>query len=845
MRMDVSPDTVQLRQGIPAVFAITVTNPRDIICGAVVRILGADPAWVELSADRVSLFPGESTTVVVTLRPPAGLPAGSRRIVVQVREVTPPESVLVSDVVLEVPAAEEVALRVEPLLVQAGKKAAFGLVVENRGNTEVDATLRGSDEEEHVTFVFQPSTVHLAPGEHVAVELEASARRRFAGSPHARPLLLFADRRTPDETAAGVPIGDPLARATFFQRAVVGRGLLSLLGLLVAVSVFATVITLALGSLVSRSAADRDLALQVAAARDQVAGAGTASVSGTVLELNSTSTPVPGVTVQLYPAADLSAPLASTATDDKGMFTLAGLSAGSYKVRYIGAGFAEIWFPGALSGNDATAVTLSAGQKLTGLDVRIGGLPASIAGSVVGEDVSASTVSLTCASTSDTCAGALVKTVPVGSDGSFTITNIPSPATYDLVVTKPGFAATSQQVDLGGGEARSGIELRLVRGDGEISGTVTAGGQGLGQATITATFGQTVATAVSQNTTGNVGAFVLRGLPTPSQFTLVVSGPPTGTKYGSQTVSVGLAAGAAVTGLRVDLTPASGSLSGRVTTPADTTQGAGVTVTVSNGTTTLTTVTQNTAAGGRPIGSWQLSGLPLPSTYSVTFSRPGLTSQTLSLALDAGGNISQGPYTNGAVSAVLTPSTGTLTGTVLQVPTGGTTAQPKGEVTVTVTDGTTTYRTTTASVTTPKQPSGSWTTGSWVVSGLKPGTYTVSASALGTRPTTVRSTLSAGEVKPVPLTLATPAKISGRVTLGGQPAVNALVVLYLATGYPGTAVTQVATGADGSYSITDVAAPENYVVEVQLPAGSPSATKNVTTAPSVTSTIDFALPARP
>ena len=56
--------------------------------------------------------------------------------------------------------------------------------------------------------------------------------------------------------------------------------------------------------------------------------------------------------------------------------------------------------------------------------------------------------------------------VPVGADGTFTLTNVPSPNVYELVVTKTGYATSTLQLDVAGGEARTGVELTLRKGDG-------------------------------------------------------------------------------------------------------------------------------------------------------------------------------------------------------------------------------------------------------------------------------------------------------------------------------------------------------------------------------------------
>ena len=68
---------------------------------------------------------------------------------------------------------------------------------------------------------------------------------------------------------------------------------------------------------------------------------------------------------------------------------------------------------------------------------------------------------------------AIVQKVPVGSDGTFTLDNVPSPNVYQLVVVKTGYATTIQQLDVAGGEQRTGVQLTLRKGDGLISGTVS------------------------------------------------------------------------------------------------------------------------------------------------------------------------------------------------------------------------------------------------------------------------------------------------------------------------------------------------------------------------------------
>ena len=260
---------------------MTVTNNTEVIGGYHLRLLGADPGWVRLDAENLSLFPGDRETVVATVTIPPGIGAGGRRLAVQVRELTPPRSISVTEIELAVPAEEALAMRLEPLTVVAGKHAMFGVVVTNNGNTTVAVSPTGTDEEGKIDFRFAPEVVSLAPGEQAIADLRMTAHRRWFGTPVIRPFALGSHaagragrcarrprrRGAGDPASAGTTTGDPLAQGTFVQKPRLGRGALALLGLLLAVSVFAAVITIALSKLVGASAADRDLALQVAAAR--------------------------------------------------------------------------------------------------------------------------------------------------------------------------------------------------------------------------------------------------------------------------------------------------------------------------------------------------------------------------------------------------------------------------------------------------------------------------------------------------------------------------------------------------------------------------------------------------
>jgi hypothetical protein len=867
MRVDVTPLTAEVVPGQPLFLTVMITNTSTVIGGYLVRLLGADPGWVEFDGEQVSLFPEEVRVLTVSITPPKGIPAGVRRIAVQVRELTPPEDSTITEVDLTVPAAKSLQVRADPLAVTAGKRAGFSIIAENTGNTMIAGRLAGDDPEGKVKFAFEPEIVTLQPGEHAVIDMRARARRHFTGSPAVRQLGVYLDdapagafftEPEPDDVKGARGEAAAVAQATFIQKSVLSRGALSLVGLLIAVTVFALVITMALGRLVGQTTADRDLALQVAAARNGGAATGTSGVAGTV-KLLTNGKGLSAVAVSVFDASDTTKPLVTTATDKSGAYTVGQLAAGKYKLSFKRAGYVALWYPAATSDADATTVEVKPGEQKHGVDVSLGGVPASISGTVVGDDVSAATLYLetvpggtsprapttnaqsvaplpaadpgSATPAPNPLAGgtAIVQKAPVGADGTFTLTNVPSPSVYELVVVKTGYATTTQELDVAGGETRTGVQLNLRKGDGLITGTVTDPSGPQGNATITATSGQTTLTTVSLTDAGKKGQFTLRGLPTPGSFTLTA----TLANHASQTLSLTLASGQKLTGVQITLNTSSGSLDGVVEAPAETTAlqskdkpAAGVTVTATNG---LLTVQSETESRGQ-VGHWHIGGLPVPGTYTLTFARTDLTAQTVSVSLDANGKPSVGANVDatGVVRVTMQSATLKVSGKVWQICGSSCSdgfhsysAGQKyglGEATVTLNSGSTTYTVTTASTPTSAD------VGTYRIDNLPPGTYTRTITAdggFGTNSQVI--TLADGVVYPKDVTLSSPAAIKGiLVGTDGKALTDWTVYLYQAEKYPSAYATSVTTDSTtGAFTISGVD-PGKYLLAFS-PTPDPSA----------------------
>jgi len=813
MRTNINPERQDIEPGREVIFVLSVTNTSTVISGHRIRVLGLDPSWVSIEDPTLSLFPDATGTTRIHVTPPQGLPSGSRQFIVEVESLTPPIETDQVAAELVIPARQAMRISLDPPSSTAGKEARVGVVVKNEGTASVDATLEGHDDPAQVIFAFEPETINLEPGEQFLATGRLRAKRPWFGSPKIRSFSIKATAH--DQSVA--------AQGSWVQSPRVSRGVLALVGLVVVGTIFAAVIAGSLSQVVDRSNANSQLALQVAQAAQNKVATGTGSITGFV-RLATNQAPVAGVTVDLYQPSNLTSPAASTATQTNGSYQFAALAPGSYDLSFTGAGFAQLWYPDAVTASAAKPISLSNGAHLRGIDISIGALPVSIAGSVTGlsptgaelalQLPSATPLASVAASPSSGASaipnGVVVAKTTLNASGTFDFHNIPSPETYQLVLTKSGDASVVQTVTVASGQSQSGIDLVLTPGNGLISGTVQGPSGPIGGASIIATVGTSTSSTVSLTNAPNIGDFTVQDLATPANVSLQVSAPG----FATQTLSVTLAPNQHATGIVVDLEPGVGSITGVVTTPSGTPAG-GVNVTATFGSKTQTTVTASTGT----VGAYQLANLVVPGTYTITFSRSDLLSQTVVVQLTGATPTASG------INVSMIASTASMSGVVSQ--TGG---QGIGNATVELVSGTATY-----SVQTAADP----VAGSYVITGITPGTYTLNFTRTGGLPVSTIITLTAGENLTRNQQLSPAAGITAQVVnaSSGQPIPGATVNLYFTASYsPGSpALSTATTNANGDFTFPNLEAPQSYLVTIAYPAGStPEASYNVTTQEGVT-----------
>lgn len=786
VRADLTTAEVPVELGHPATIEVEVTNVDDVIRSYHVDVLGLDAQYVTVATPDVDLFPGERQRVQIEVLLPESYPSGRRRIAVEVTEPGAPDaSAIAIELDLVLGPTDGLVLTVEPATLETGRTGTYIITPINTGNTTLDVTFLGQDPERAVTVSFDPPTAHLVPGQQAVVRATVEGPRPWFGMPLVRMLELTVSGGT----------ATAMSTVALLQKARISRRALTLAGMVLAVTVFAFVIMVSFAQVADLAAANAAL-LKQGLGEDQPIGGlvEPASISGRVT--STTGGGIDGVAVELYDQSNPIVPAVATVTDRAGRYRFGAIPDGTYLLRMAVAGFGEVWYPSGETIAEADPFEIEPGVRFADIDVQLAGQPGSVAGTVRGVAVEGALV--VAQLPADAIEGsdldplpAVVTSVELDATGQFVLTDLPTPATYEVVVTQPGFAVEVRTIALRPGEQRRGIDVLLRRGEGRISGVVVdPAGEPLTGVLIAATDGQTE--TLTRTLSGDAaGTFELRDLPTPGTYTLQISREG----FFPATVTLNLAAEERRDDVEVILTSDRGSLGGTVRGPDGAPLG-GVEISVVGPEGEQATVSLSVGE----VGTWTVTGLPVPSSYTVTFRSPGRVTQAVSVELPSG----PGADRRG-VDAVLGRATASVAGTVL-----GADGSPIGGVAVALASAEVERRTISAD-----RPAGTFG-----FDELPPGAYTITFSRVGSAPQTLLVDLVAGEQRELaPITLEAQARITGVVRRSGVGEAGIGVLAYRFEDFPGDPAARTVTGAGGSFELVGLDAPETYLVEFQIPAG--------------------------
>lgn len=716
MRVQLAAPADALVPGEPVELAVDVTNGLAVIDGVRVSLDNAAGLQWTAEPELLPLFPDGTGTVTVKVTAPLALAAGAYQVPVQIQSTAEPSVSTVRYLPLQVRPAPSMTLAVATSDRTAKHKTSYDLACRNTGNMPLEVDLAATDPTRALHFQVEPSTLSVPPGTEAHAKLAVRCKRKVLGTEIAHRAQVVA---TAAEAHAETGI-------TFRQRPLIPRGARTVLLLSAIIAVWAAVMVIALSHALdssppqkvvpasfyapNKTGPDPPPAGAVPKSGLDVAAGGT--LAG-IVDAASTGSGVGRITVQAYAVESNGRAVlqASTATAADGTWDIPGLLPGAYRIEISAQGFQTEWYPSSSSESGAETVEVQGLEKTGGLRAVVQGLPGTITGTVVTGESPPPAVTVTV--TPDQGATRKpVATVTTTSTGSYTVTNVPTPNTYNLSFTAPGYQPGTDTEVLTGGQQDIADSVTLTAEAGSISGTVSGGSGPLGGVTVTASAnGHTYKTATP--TSGAIGTFSLDNLPSPATYLLTFSA----TGYGTDTIAQQLGPGQDLTGLSVSLSGGAGDISGTVESEGGGALG-GVTVTVTGAAKPL--ATETLTAGD--VGSYELAGLSTPGEYTLTFSLSGYTSVTIPVDLSSGASAT-------GVDATLMPENGSIDGTVEASGAG------VAGATVTVTDGGPPL--TTVSTTDPA--------GGFSLSGVAAGTYSVTASLTGYESETVQVVVVAGQ----------------------------------------------------------------------------------------------------
>lgn len=657
--------------GSAVTLAVNVTNRSGAPRLIALSVHGVDASWLPEPATSTVLGPGESSEARLTIVPSVGTVPARYPLAVAVqaldpttRQTTAPTALVEVTLVVDAPSQVEITLdpvdvtatfrrRVQARLTNSGAApAAVELVVQTTEATPVH---------------FGSSRITVPPGRQITVPGRVRIRRARLFGPRIRHTYMVSART---EGAPRQATGSVTARAMF------GAGGARAVAFLAVVALWAVLAVVFVPKIA-----------------DRIRG-----------HNQKTSTTVAGASGS---AGNQPGSGGSGGANGGGGAGSGGANGGAGSAGGAGGGAgsgakAPVQLNGTVGGNAPSGVQVS--LRPTSLAD-----PATTTATPIGFQLqSAGAYKLTTAAIVVVPAGpnAQSRATTTGSDGAWAFPGVTGPGYYLLTFAKPGYQTQRYIVDSSSAAASQPLAVTLNPGTGTLSGMVTGPRGAVGGAKITITDGVNTITT-SSNSRGQVGAWSVDGLSTPSTYLVTAGSDELSTESQLVTLSASGTAQVALA-LRAGVASLTGTIKGADSTGAVVGLG-GVTISATDGTTTrnVTTITSG------PVGSYVLPGLPAPGRYTVTVSAPGFQPQTSSVS------VARGQSAVG-VSTVLTSSGGAVTGQVLGAeldadgqPTGQTV--PEVNAGLVLTSPANTYKITSTS------------DGSFRFAGVAPGSYVLSA----------------------------------------------------------------------------------------------------------------------
>jgi hypothetical protein len=215
--LTVEPAVVAVKPGEEASCQVRVRNKSNIVDQYDISVTGEPSRWTLAEPTALSLFPDADGLARIRFRPIRSpqLPAGRKPFSIIVQSKASPSISAHQDGAVELAPFTEATLAIVPRTSRGGASASHRVVVENRGNVPLQATLEAIDVDELLGFRFDNPMVSVPPGQSAYTQLLVEPRSSFAQGPpqpHAFKVQLASEGKplmASDATMLQEPVAPP------------------------------------------------------------------------------------------------------------------------------------------------------------------------------------------------------------------------------------------------------------------------------------------------------------------------------------------------------------------------------------------------------------------------------------------------------------------------------------------------------------------------------------------------------------------------------------------------------------------------------------------------------------
>ncbi|GGM52238.1 hypothetical protein GCM10011608_41400 [Micromonospora sonchi] len=172
-------DLVVVSPGSEASCRLEIRNTGPIVESYAIEVLGEPAGWTSVEPPVVTVYPGDTGSVVVHFQPPrsAQVVAGERPFAVRVTPAESPDTQVVPEGTVRVLPFSAVTPEILPRTSRGRRTGRHEVSVANVGNIPLGVALNGSDPNNRLAFAIRPAELTVAPGEAAFVQVRARARK--------------------------------------------------------------------------------------------------------------------------------------------------------------------------------------------------------------------------------------------------------------------------------------------------------------------------------------------------------------------------------------------------------------------------------------------------------------------------------------------------------------------------------------------------------------------------------------------------------------------------------------------------------------------------------------------